>query len=264
MRQLILILILINVLTFTIIFDWLNSKRLVAFLSVGQGNAVLFKNKKNVFLYDTGKYPSSVLKELDRLLPFYQRKIDVLIISHPDKDHYFASLEILKRYKVRLIILNGFSSTEAQYQQLLSLAKSKQIPIVYVKRGDTIIDNHFAFYVLSPNKKFKKDNDNSIVLKVVGKNSYFLSGDIEKEAIKDLVNCCSRYLLADFFLVPHHGSRYSLDENFYSAIKPKIAVIQTGSNFYGHPHKETLATLSKYTKRIWRTDFEKTLVANED
>lgn len=264
MRQLILILILINLLTFSIIFDWLSSKKLVAFLSIGQGNAVLFKDKNNIFLYDTGKYPSLVLKELDRLLPFYQRKIDVLIISHPDKDHYFASLEILKRYRVRTIILNGFNSTETQYQELLSLARNKQIPIVYVKRGATIIDNHFVFYVLNPSKKFKKDNDNSIVLKAIGKNSYLLTGDIEKEAIKDLINCCSRYLLADFFLVPHHGSRYSLDEDFYFLVKPKVAVIQTGSNFYGHPHKETLTALVKYAKKTWRTDFEQTLIANED
>ncbi len=100
---------------------------------------------------------------------------------------------------MRTIILNGFNSTETQYQELLSLVRNKQIPIVYVKRGDTVIDNHFVFYVLNPSKKFKKDNDNSIVLKAIGKNSYLLTGDIEKEAIKDLINCCSRYLLADFF-----------------------------------------------------------------
>lgn len=264
MKQLILILILINVLTFSIVFDWLSSKKLVAFLSVGQGNAVLFKNKNNIFLYDTGKYPVLALKELDRLLPFYQRKIDILIISHPDKDHYFASLEILKRYKVRLVILNGFSSTEVQFQQLLSLIRDKKIPIVYVRRGNTVVDNHFTFYVLNPSKKFRKDNDNSVVLKVIGKNSYLLTGDIEKEAIKDLISCCSRYLSTDFFLVPHHGSRYSLDEDFYFLVKPRMAVVQTGSNFYGHPHKETLVTLGKYVKKIWRTDLEQTLIVNED
>lgn len=264
MRQLILILILVNVLNFSIIFDWLKSKKLVAFLSIGQGNAVLFKNKNNIFLYDTGKYPSLILKELGKLLPFYQRKIDVLIISHPDKDHYFAASEILKRYKVRLIVLNGFDSIESYYQELLNLVKYKKIPIVYVRRGNIIVDNHFVFYVLNPDKKFKKDNENSIVLKSIGKNSYLLTGDIGKEAIKDLINCCSKHLSADFFLVPHHGSKYSLDENFYFLINSKIAVIQTGSNFYGHPHKETLFSLNKYTQKIWRTDLEQTLIIDEN
>lgn len=264
MRQLILTLILVNTLTFSIVFGWLSDKRLVAFFSVGQGNAVLFKNKTNLFLYDTGKYPSLILKELDKLLPFYQKKIDVLFISHSDKDHYFAAWEILTRYNVRVVIVNGFNSEDVEYQKLLKLIKTKKIILVYFKRGDSVIDNHFTFLALNPAQKLKKDNDNSIVLKVNGKHSYLLTGDVEKEAIQSLLDCCANYLLSDFFLVPHHGSRYSLNENFYFLVKPQTAIIQTGTNYYGHPHRETLLALRKYTGRIWRTDFNQTLIVNED
>jgi len=263
MRQLIFILILGNFVLGAIIFSALNEKSLVAFLNVGQGESVLIKNKKNIFLYDTGKYPSLVIKELDKFTPFYNKKIDILFLSHPDKDHYFASFEILKRYKVRLIAVNTLKTNDGGFQELLSLAQKLKIPILVIKRGSQITDNHFNFFVLHPDKIYSKDNDSSLVIKVIGKNSYLLTGDIEKEGVESLIDCCQSFLKANIFLVPHHGSKYSINEKFYSLIKPNISVISVGHNFYGHPHQETLEILKKFSQTIWRTDLNKTLIIKE-
>ncbi len=262
MKRLILILILANFVLYLIIFSALKEDSLVAFLDIGQGSGVLFKDKKNVFLYDTGKYPNLTIKEIDKNLPFYNRKIDILFLSHPDKDHYFSSFEILKRYKVRLIGISPKESQDSNYLQLLDLAKQKKIPVLVFKRGDQIFDNHFKFFVIHPEKNYKKENDNSLVIKVLGKNSYLLTGDIEKKAIESLINCCSSFLKADYFLVPHHGSKYSLNEKFYSLIQPKISIIQVGQNSYGHPHQEILEALKNFGQ-IWRTDLQKTLIIKE-
>ena len=263
MKQLILILILINFILYSIIFDFLTDKRFCYFLDVGQGSSVLCKNKKNTFLYDTGKYPSLVLKQIDQVIPFYLKKIDILFISHPDKDHYKAAFEVIKRYKVRLLVTNGFIPDDIEYRKFLKLALDLKIPIIYLKRGDRIYDNHFRFLVLNPaNVFYKKDNDNSLVLKIKGLNSYLLTGDIEKLAINDILKCCKKDLRSDYFLVPHHGSKYSINEDFYKAISPKLSIIQVGENFYNHPHKEVLISVSKYSD-IWRTDKDGSLILKE-
>jgi len=262
MRQLIFVLILVNFVLYLIIFSYLNEKSLVAFLNVGQGSAVLFKDKKNVFLYDTGKYTNLTIKEIDKNLPFYNKKIDILFLSHPDKDHYYASFEILKRYKVRVIGISLKESEDANYLQLLNLAQEKKIPVLVFKRWNQVFDNHFNFLILHPEKIYEKENDNSLVIKVQGKNSFLLTGDIEKKAIESLIKCCPNFLKTDYFLVPHHGSKYSLNENFYSLIKPKVSIIQVGQNLYGHPHKEILEALKNFSQ-IWRTDLQKALIIQE-
>lgn len=263
MRQLILSLILANFIIYTIIFSALNEKKLVSFLDVGQGEAVLIKNKNNIYLYDTGKYPSLILKEIDKFLPFYNKKIDILFLSHPDKDHYFAAFEILKRYKVRVIAVSTKQSQDRNYEELLATVQRLKIPVLVLRQGSQIYDNHFNFLILNPNRKYKKDNDKSLVIKLAGKYIYLLTGDIEKEAIKNLIDCCSKFLKADYFLVPHHGSRHSINEKFYSLIQPYVAIIQVGQNYYSHPHRETLNILKNYAVTIWRTDIQKALIINE-
>jgi competence protein ComEC len=259
MRQLILILILANLFLGIILFNVWTEKNYVAFLDVGQGESVLIKSRNNIFLYDTGKYPYLVLKELDRLMPFYNKKIDILFLSHPDKDHYFAAFEILKRYKVRMIMTNTLVSKDATFQELLGFANKLKIPVIAIKYGTQINDNHFKFFVLHPDKMYSKDNDSSLVIKVVGNKSYLLTGDIEHQAIQRLIDCCQKFLGADILLVPHHGSRYSMNEEFYNLVKPLLSVISVGKNSYGHPHQEVLRIL----KNIWRTDFNHTLIVNE-
>lgn len=265
MRQLILGLILVNSIIYSIIFSYILDRNLVVFFDVGEGESVLIKDQKNIFLYDTGKYPTKLFSQLDKKLNFFNKKIDILFISHPDKDHYFSTFEILKRYKVRLVAVSQINSNDSLYQELIQLIKNKNIPIIVLKRGDLIKTNNFKILVLNPNLNFDKkvkDNDLSLVLKVIGKNSYLLSSDIEKKAINDLVSCCAKYLQANIFLVPHHGSKNSLNENFYILVKPSVSVIQVGKNYYGHPHKEVIENLKKYSK-IWRTDKNGELVIEE-
>lgn len=265
MRRLILGLILINLVIFNIIFLKLRESSLVAFLDVSQGNSVLIKSRNNVFLYDTGRWPFLSLRELDKFVPFYNRKIDVLLLSHTDKDHYLAAFEILKRYKVRLVGVSTLETSDNSFKNFLANVRKLKIPILVFKRGDLISDSHFYFLVLHPERSYKKENDNSLVIKVIGKKSYLLTGDIEKEGILSLISCCRNFLKSDYFLVPHHGSKNSIDENFYSLIKPDISVVSVGDNFYGHPHKETLDILMNFTqsKIIWRTDLNKTFVIKE-
>lgn len=263
MRYLILGLILTNLLVYYIIFDFIFSKNLVSFLNIGQGSSVLIKDKNNIILYDTGKYPSLLFKNLDSFIPFYNKKIDLILISHSDEDHYFSLFEVLKRYKIRAFILPEYSQKDEKLSKLIKEVEKIKIPIIYLKRGDKIFTKNYNFIILHPEKIYKKENDNSLVIKVIGKNSYLLTGDIEKEAIKSIILCCRNYLKSDFLLYPHHGSRYSLYPEFYYLTNPKIVIIQVGKNYYGHPHKEVIDFLKSKNFSIWRTDIQNILTINE-
>ncbi len=261
MNYLIFILVLVNILIYQIIFTFLTSRELVHFLNIGQGNAVLIKDKKNAFLYDTGKNNFLLLKNLDKTIPFYQKKIDLLFLSHADKDHYGSLPEIIKRYKVRMIILSSLDFKDENFNQTIETIKKKKIPLLVLKRGDKISTNKFRFFVLHPEKKYSKDNNNSLVLKVIGRKTYLLTGDIEKEAIESLISFHLKNKLkyfqnlkSDFLLVPHHGSRFSLNKAFYYWVRPGLAIIQVGKNFYNHPHQEVIDFLYREKINFWKTD----------
>ncbi len=269
MQQLIFVLILINCLIYSAIFIYVNQNNFVAFLNTGQGGGVLIKDGNNHFLYDVSANGAYVLRELKDTLPFFVKTLDILFISHPDKDHYLGVFDLLKRYKLRLVILSTTTSDDYLYQKFLSLLKEKRIPFIVLKRGSSLQTNNFHFFILNPpnndNQKIK-DNDKSLVLKIQGKHSYLLTADIEKKAIDSLLACCRQFLISDYLLVPHHGSKYSLDESFYKAVQPKEVVIQVGrNNRYKHPHQQTLDFLYNlgFINNLWRTDYKGRLLITE-
>ncbi len=262
MRVLILILIWLNFLTFLFLFDLFSRESFVAFLNIGQGSSVLIYNPRLQMLYDAGPYGFETISEINKLLPFYDRDIDLVFISHPDKDHYGGLFSILERYKVRAIITPPVNSTESGYLQLLKKIKEKNIPLIYLKKGDKIETNFEDILVLNPKPKmFKSDNQNSLVLKVSKNNKTFLlTGDIDYKVERYLVKEYGNILKADYVLLPHHGSKYSSSDIFLKNLGNFFAIIQVGKNKYGHPHKEVINKLEKLKIDYWRTDLNGTLI----
>lgn len=256
MKKLILILLCINIGIFYITYDFSKRESYLNFLNVGEGESILIYNPKFKILYDAGPYGFNTISQLNKFLPFYDRKIDFLIISHPDKDHYGGAFDILNRFKIRIIFIPYLSTTDAGYLQLLKYIKEKNIPILTLENGDMIESNFEQIYILNPTKKlFDKDNENSIVLKVIKNNkSFLLTGDIDKKVEGYLIHKYNEFLDTDILLIPHHGSKYSLSNDFLKITKPNLAVIQVGSNNYGHPHKEVLDLLKSFKIKYWRTD----------
>jgi competence protein ComEC len=132
-----------------------------------------------------------------------------------------------------------------------------------LERGDVIERDSYKITVLHPYREFytlfgtdyDEENDSSLVLKLSGRNSSFLfTGDIQEESETDLSHL-KEWLSSDVIKVPHHGSRASAEENFFTAVSPLIAVISAGrDNAYGHPSSEVLERLSG--KEIFRTDLD--------
>jgi len=256
MWKLILLFFLVDFLLISIILSIDYSKEIV-FFDVGQGSAVLIKDARNTFLYDTGRYGYKVINSLRRNLPFFQKRIDVLFLSHADKDHYGGTFEILERYNIRYLAI-ATTSEESGFQRIIKMAKDKGVKIVFLNRGSEIWTRNLRFQVIHPTRNFTaKDNDLSLVLKILSnKNSVLLGGDIEKKAIKEIIKCCKEYLKSNIFLWPHHGSKYSLDNEFFNLVSPQVVIIQVGPNYYGHPHKEVLDFLKKEKALFLRTDID--------
>jgi len=254
------LLILLNIFAWQRVFDLAGNQYLeVNFFDVGQGDAIFVETpQKHQILIDGGP-DSSILEKLAKELPFWDRSIDVIILTHPEKDHLAGLIEVLKRYKVDYILWTGVVRQTSENDKWRNLLKEEKGEIVIVKAGQKMKAGEVWFNILSPaenleRKESKDSNDTSVVFRLVFKqNSFLFTGDIssliEKELIEQGVN-----LISDVLKIGHHGSKHSTSNSFLEAVSPEVAVIQVGKNSYGHPTEEVLQRLKKFDIEILRTD----------
>ena len=237
----------------------------VNFFDVGQGDAIFIVTPKNHQILIDGGPNSTILEKLAKEMPFWDRSLDLIILSHPEADHLSGLIEVLKRYRVDNILWTGVVRNTSQYKEWLKLVKIESANVLIAKEGQRIKAGNLILDVLHPfenlaGKELENSNDSAIVNRLVfGENSFLFTGDITKKVEKELINRQDSFKLAtldsDILKVAHHGSKSSSAEEFIEKVSPKIAVIQVGKdNRYGHPHQEVLDTLEKYGITILRTD----------
>lgn len=222
----------------------------INFLDVGQGDAIFVEtlNKKQMLI--DGGPDASILEKLGRLMPFYDRYIDIVLLTHPEQDHISGLIEVLRRYNIGKIVFTGIVRDTAQYQEFISLIENKKIPVKIVFSGEKIdFGDEISLNILYPfesleNKKVSDVNNTSIVAKLVYKNfELLLTGDIEKSIENKLIKAGTD-LTADVLKVAHHGSKTSTSEAFLRAVNAIMAIIEVGEdNRYGHPHQEVVDRL---------------------
>ena len=254
----------LNILAWFIVFD-LNKKQPleVVFFDVGQGDAIFVETPQRHQILIDGGPSSTILEKLAKEMPFYDRSIDLVILTHPEKDHLFGLLEVLKRYKIENILWTGIIRETAEWQKWKELINQEKAGVRIAKGKERVIideDPLIYLYILNPLKnlegqKFKDSNDTSIVAKLVfGKDSFLFTGDITKKIEERLVEE-NADLDSDVLKVAHHGSKTSSSPSFLEQVSPELAVIQVGkNNRYGHPHPEVLARLKQFAIQILRTD----------
>ena len=246
-----------------------NSLKII-FLNVGQGDAILIRTpvlaeapagkleRRNVLI--DGGPDKSIIYKLDRYLPFYERKIDLMILTHPDPDHLNGLVETLKRYRVEKVFYNGVEDRDLSYKEFLREIEEKRIEREIVWRGKIFefgsgkIEILFPFENLS-GKSFKNDNEASIVFKLIyGKTSILFTGDATKKVEEQLIKH-NLDLKADILKVSHHGSKTATSLEFLEKVKPKYAIISVGkNNKFGHPSLRVLKNLEKIGAKVLRTD----------
>ena len=233
----------------------------ISFFNIGQGDASLITSKRgDRIIIDCG--PSSkIIDQLETKLSFWSRHIDMLIITHGDRDHYGGCKDIIERFQVNKVMINGvFDSKNKSYQELLELIKSKNIQILpaiqntYINLGSSI-----ELQLLNPatnlwGQDIRDDNTESIVILLRSKNqNILLTGDADEKTEAKILKEYPQ-LDIDILKAGHHGSKTSSSEQFLDAITPKQVIISAGANnSYNHPHPEIINRLNKRNIKIQET-----------
>jgi competence protein ComEC len=222
----------------------------VAFLNVGQGDSAYIESPTHQQLIIDGGPNGAILSEIGKLMPWYDHYIDAILIANSDVDHYGGFIDLLRRYRVGLVIESGTVGNSASYKTLEDLIIQKKIKKVLAKRGQSIeLGGGVHFDILFPDRDIAKlnTNDGSIVGQLVyGSSTIMFTGDSPSAMEEFVLLLDGGRLKSDILKAGHHGSKTSASELFVSAVAPKYAIISAGlDNRYGHPHQETLDLFQK-------------------
>ncbi len=246
----ILPLVLVAVLVWTAAITSPDSRLHIFFLDIGQGDAILIQRGYHQILVDGGPNAEKLCVELGDRLPFWDRTIEMVVLTHPDADHLAGLVEVLERYEVNQILISGHEHNSALYAEWLRLIEEKDVERIIAEAGQTIgLGGDLAMEVLHPGpSSFQQTasdtNANSVVTRLVCQDfSLLLTGDIPDDVEQML---CDRMCTLDsiVYKVPHHGSDSSSCSDFLSAVDPQVAVISAGiDNKFGHPDPDVVERL---------------------
>ena len=235
-------------------------------LSVENGDATLIQSHGTVILIDTGT-SDDVVESVRRHLGFFERTIDILVLTHPDRDHIGGTLGVLKSYDIKNVILTGaHEPKDILYQEILQEIEAKEIPITQGMYGTKIQDSHVNLEIIWPLKnvwgqEVKDPNHHSIVLQGrVGDTDLLLTGDIDIHAEQQLIRT-DLLQDTDILKVSHHGSKTSTHPIFLDTINPETSIISAGKdNPFGHPHDIVIDNLQNANVEIRQTALEGDIV----
>ncbi len=244
----------------------------VYFIDVGQGDSELIRLKDSGIdiLIDAGT--RSTKQELaDYLKELGVDDIDILIGTHPHEDHIGGMAKIIEEFPIGTLYLpetsDEMTPTTKTYESLLDAAESKNVTVRTAAAGDVLLEQgNTSFKVLSPSHTdYDNLNDYSIVTRLkVGDTAFLFQGDAETPVEEEILDSGAD-VSCDVIKLGHHGSSTSSSRAYLEAANPSAAVISCGvGNEYGHPHRETMDLLEKLSITPYRTDTQKTLLAETD
>jgi len=242
---------LLLILVWTALFSLPDNKLHLVFCDVGQGDAILISYQKTQILIDGGP-DNRVLSCLSRHLPFWDRRLEVIILTHPEEDHFGGLIDVIKRYNVNYFVVNSLEKKSTSFEAFYRLVLGRKSSVYSPKAGEKIKIGALELLILWPREKLyvTELNDNSIVLKLAfGHFSALLPGDLSTK-FEDQLDLTPVEVLK----VAHHGSQYSTSEEFLGKVKPILAVISVGKNSFGHPSPEVIDRLNNLAVNVLRTD----------
>lgn len=242
----------------------------ITFCDVGQGDATYMRlpDGRNVLI--DGGPDQKVLTCLGKYMPFWDRTIDVVILTHPEKDHFGGLGEVIQRYTVPIFLGSGIENSSQEFQTFLESMATHGVQKKELHAGDRIPIGNALFSFFSPTPELiakqtlaeegdggtKSFNDQSLVFTLrYGEFLSFFPGDAGVDAEEDFVGTPLGKTSVDILKVPHHGSATGMNDAFVSWLSPKLAIISVGAkNSYHHPSDVALNLLSSIHTNIVRTD----------
>lgn len=234
------------------------------FIDVGQALSVLVKCDGQCMLYDGGNKDDSQL-----IVSYLQKQgveeLQYVFCSHAHEDHVGGLAAAVAKFSVRNVYSPVTEADTVCFQDFVKKAEEKGLAVEVPSVGSTWALGSASVQMLGPVGQYEDANNTSLVLRIdYGKTSFLLTGDMESDAERDLVNSGAN-LKADVLQMGHHGSSTSSSYLFMNAVLPEIGVISCGkNNSYGHPHIETLSILRDAGTDTYRTDLQGSIVILSD
>ena len=254
----------------------------IVFCDVGQGDAIFLRTPKGADILVDGGPNESVLACLSGHMPFWDRDLELVILTHPHADHLNGLISVVKRYKIGSFATENLKNNTTAFKALMDELKNQNIKRQYLYAGDRFVfKDGVSLNIVGPTRQFLKYSSPT---GMIGETSEFasieslfryrdfsilLTGDSQAAELKEALQSHvpdgtwqSRVWLKKMgsknisvLQVSHHGSKTGLDFEILDSLKPELAVISVGeNNRYGHPAKEIIKILSDKDIRILRTD----------
>lgn len=238
----------------------------VVVCDVGQGDGILIITPSQKHIVVDAGPDKKMLDCLARHVPFWQRTIDLAVLSHPHFDHFMGFLYLLESYTVKQFATEQLDNPVASFKAVIEKLQEKKIVQRQLFAGDTFrTSDGVVLQIVGPSKEYLMTTSPngtigesaefaSVIVNVrFGEFTMLLTGDSQKEGIHDAL----RYITSDIDILqsPHHGSATGLSAGILQALKPTLAVISVGSkNRYGHPTSVTLDLFKQHNIPVERTD----------
>jgi competence protein ComEC len=245
----------------------------VSFLDVGEGDAILVRKGNQQILIDGGPGPRAVNLEMGKQMPFWDKTVEMVVLTHPHHDHLSGLIEVLKHYRVEKVLYPDIEYPSPLYDEWLTLIEADEIESIITCAGQRIdMGDGVIIDILGPPSLHfsgtQSDVDNNgVVLKIsYGRVIFLLTADIMQEAERQLISNRAD-LTTTVLKVAHHGSDTSTTPEFLAVASPRVAIICTGAdNEFGHPDDEVLARLAQAVgeENIYRTDLHGTVEFTTD
>jgi competence protein ComEC len=236
-------------------------------LDVGQGDAILIEGADGGrLLVDGGPDPDRLLVELDRRVPPWDRRLDVVVLSHPHEDHVAGLALLLSRYRVGRVLEPGMRGPGPGYAAWSTALAGPAAPASgTIAAGDRLRVDDVQLEVRwpvrgtvpsePPDSGTGINNVSVVLLGTIGARRFLLTGDVEDGVDPSLL--AAGLPSVDILKVAHHGSKTATTDAFLAAVRPRVAIASAGrGNPYGHPTRATIDRLAATGARVYRTDVD--------
>ena len=234
------------------------------FCDVGQGDGMLLVSPSGKQIVVDGGPGTKIVDCLSASMPFWDREIDLMVVTHAQKDHMEGLLEVLARYKVEMVAETKVNNDSDLYREWKKAVAEEKAKIYIAKKGNRLKVDRLTFDVLWADAQKLSQwqsappsdlNEAAVVLRVnYGPSTgsgfcAYLTADIPKETLQGLIDRQCQVLK-----ISHHGSKTGTNEEIVNEVRPRLAIIQVGKNNYGHPTKDVIDLLTSKAVKILRND----------
>jgi len=218
----------------------------VSFFEVGEGDAILVQRGLTQVLIDGGPSPGALASALGRELPFWDRRLEGMVLTHPHSDHLTGLLEALRRYRVSWALEPGIAYPSAGYREWQRRLAAAGVPRLTARPGMGFSLGDAFLEVLHPGEALLSGtgddvDNNSLVLRLsYGRVSFLFAADLGGEGERELL-LRGLALQSTVLKAGHHGSATSTSPAFLAAVSPRVAVVSAAGE--GHPDPQVVARL---------------------